>query len=503
MAEAKKCQGKHYDEYGRARSCDRDATHDNGTHCIFHAEDKPPNVFKERLIQLVRVLIQTKATKWDFSGFVFIFDEPDDLNLEDSPFIRALQVDGENTKQISVPVSFDKAIFETKALLHDIEFRGCVSFKNTIFKKVADFTRTTIRRDADFSCAKFRSIADFKYASFFGIASFKDTAFYGTVNFRYASFMTYADCNSCIINGHVQWIWPGIGKKPDDKGTAVERGALRFTDLRFMEHGILDFRDNALQKDCTLEFHKCPMENILLKGTDCTQIKFHDNIWPIHEDRFYAYFIRWLPFKCRKSTREVVGDEFQIEKLTDYYEIDTSKDYYARDKVKKVTYNPDPACIRCTYQQLAKRFREDNDYQQANEFDCGTLEMRRQQALREWEKEQRERKRISNLSTYLGLSFYKYLSHYGSNLGLLIIWWIVLLIVCAFIYGTLTPGVIWGKPSLSFILSRIADSFCAAFIWLDNTDHSGNFHAVKVFQGVLSNIIILHFLYVIIRRFRH
>jgi uncharacterized protein YjbI with pentapeptide repeats len=504
MDEPKKCGWQ--DRDGDWNDCEHAATHDDGKRCIFHAQEKDTDEFKAALKVLVQQWIDEKAEAWDFSGFVFpegieasnitpVRDEKDkplfpvQVNFSGATFSGSADF---SYATFSGVAFFFSATFSGSADFSDATFSGNAYFRSATFSRDADFRSATFSGSAYFHFAIFREATDFRSATFSQTAYFLIATFNESVYFNNASFAKLGDFEHCSINKYLQWSWPGDGKKWDKEGNEVERGVLRFTDLQFEDGGILDLRRNSLQDDCKLEIHGCKMKNILLEGTDCTQIGFYDNKWPRKQDRFPNW--RWK--QCISFSRDVVGDEYQIGKL---------KETYCIEPFGFKNYDPNPALIRRTYQQLARRFREDLDHPRANEFDRGSFEMRRQEAQAEMKAKDGEGSRIRGRSTYFGLSIYKYVSHYSGNLALPLIWWSVLLIACAFSYAVLEYDLVWGWgwPHLCFVFERVMESFRAAFSLVAVDSDSEIVKTIKVMQKVISAVLITLFIFSIRRKFKH
>jgi hypothetical protein len=472
--------------------------------------------FRDALAKLIWKWREEKAGRWDFEGFRFVDRECKPGGKQSNLFRSAV---------FPVAASFDCAQFSGDAFFVSAQFKGAAYFNSTLFSGYtyflsarfsgdadfegvqfssstyfsrvmfsgdacfframfsgdASFFSATFSRDVEFSRATFSGNTDFDNARFSGDTDFFRATFSGNAEFNRATFARLGDFENCAIKGHVNWFWPGTGKR-DDK---IERGVLRFTNLEFTERGILDLRKNTLQDDCTLEIHECDMRNILLEGTDCTQIKFYDNDWPPKEDVFDVWPLRWLlPLKWRMAKRHVVGDEYHRESLG--------------------TNASKPALIRRTYQQLARRFREDYDHPRANEFDRGSFEMRRIESIEQARDKESEESRARGLTTYIGLSFYKYISIYSGSLGLPLIWLGLLWLVCAYVYAILGYNdLVWGDFDVGFMTARLGESFRAAFSFVRDISKTDTITTIKVAQKLFSAILITLFIFSIRRRFKH
>ena len=606
MAEAKKCTWT--DKDGEVHECEHEATHDNGTHCIFHAKEKDADEFKAALKALVQEWIDKKVDKWDFSGFVF----PDDIEAADiTP-----ELDENDQPRFPVKVNFNHATFSGVAYFSSATFSGeayfisatfseDAYFKRATFSGSADFDSATFSGDAYFDSATFSGSADFLIATFsgdayfwratfsgdayFGSATFSGDAYFGSATFsgnahfwsatfsgdasfssvrfyrgadfretsflgqslfrkstirrtarknreRYGGFdVNMTNCSfarlgnftECTIIGHVKWAWPGEGDKwakphaarlkpqaslefsraSTQQTTEYPKGSLTFDEIKLdqtagqiprgtllfkslggkdylhlnehpvrREKPILDLRKNELEDDVKLKIEDCRMEHILLEGTDCTQIKFYNNKWPRIKDRIASLL-------GLKVGRDAVGDECYA--LTG-----------AEDK-------SDWQLIRRTYQELARRFREDLDHPRANEFDRGSFEMRRREALKEIFGKKEERHILRGLSTYIGMLFYKNVSHYSGSLAMPLLWILVLILGCSFFYAKLEYTLDWTQIDYGFMWERIMESLRAAFSLANDTTTSEGVRTLKVMERVFSLIFLTLFVFTIRRRFKH
>jgi uncharacterized protein YjbI with pentapeptide repeats len=421
---------------------------------------------------------------------------------------------------------FRRAAFQGDAYFRSAAFQGDAYFSSAAFQGYADFSSAAFQGYADFSSAKFKNGMDLRETAFESESIFRQAVirratkstrnnYYGgfDVNMTNCSFARLGDFTGCTIVGHVLWAWPGHGDKwsraePEklkphatlefdrmklsDQAVEIPKGDLRFEEmtlaksrnkiprgtllfesLKFEEYNqddireqpILDLRKNELADDVHLKIHDCQMEHILLEGTDCTQISFYNNKWP------------------DKHGRTVVGDEYHIGNLPDY--------------------NPQPALIRRTYQQLARRFHEDLDHPRATEFDRGAFEMRRQETMAKGEER--------DLTTHWGLTLYKLVSDYSGSLLRPVLWLAASILLFGWFYSvcvgerewTLWPlSVDWNymgefyKDTLKVIAfgkPEVTELKNAGF-WLN---------LLMLIQRVLTATLITLFIFAVRRRFKH
>ena len=400
---------------------------------------------------------------------------------------------------------FDRATFSESAFFWGTTFRESASFGGTTFSGKADFHTVKFSGNASFYDVTYNGFTDFQFATFSSDARFRNATFSGNTVFSYASFSGNAyldrvsfarigDLRNCAIKKCMRWVWPGDGKKRDREGNKIERGVLRFTNLQFDDGAVLDLRRNSLQDDCKLEIYECDMSRILLEGTDCTQVGFYNNKWLKTDDKIVSLF-------RLKLGRDCVGDEYQIGSQWVMYDFESGYN-------KK--YEPKPALIRRTYQQLARRFREDLDHPRANEFDRGSFEMRRREAKEEmWEKGD-ARRFWHGLSTRVGLFFYKNVSHYSGSIWLPIGWLVVGTILIGWLYTLFLPGysIVWPSEANCKVINDVYINTIQV-LNLGKPEDSNlltgsiGIELLKLFQRAFSVTMIAMFIFAIRRRFKH
>lgn len=453
--------------------------------CIFHANEKDPGEFRSALAKLIKRWRKNRADHWNFSGFTFVDYAYSERNRHPNLF---------KFGRFPAKVSFEGAFFKGNPSFQNAEFQGVVSFKSAEFLLWANFAKAEFHGDAYFQGAEFQhGDAYFQGVEFHGDAFFEEAEFQENVYFEEAefqgwayfrrarfekdvylelvSFALFGDFEDCWIAGKSLWIWPGEGVKLDKESKAeIKRGKLRFYNLSVTDDGELDFRNNVLQKDCELVFEDCDMSRVRLEGTDCTQIKFYANKW------------------AKPHNRVLVGDENLAREERD---IGTSK--------SPVPWN----LIQITYQQLAKRFREDFNHQLANDFDRGVFECRREAAKAEgWR----------GLPALIWITAYKWISDYSGNLWRNFLWWAGLVVVFAMLYSWFTGGYfdwpidsaaldhMWRMTAYSLKSAIAVVGTDAALFGIEATKEVALLSAI---QKLLSGILITLFIFTVRRRFKH
>jgi uncharacterized protein YjbI with pentapeptide repeats len=390
--------------------------------------------------------------------------------------------------------SFESAQFREDTDFWSAQFSWYADFESARFTGMVNFQSAQFTGDATFESAQFTGDAFFESAQFARVADFGSAEFHKDLGFEYVSFGILGDFSECKIRGHVRLLWPGEGKsrirptkgEEDRSLTAsaeIQRGKLLLKHLQIEPPGILDLRRNSLAPDCELAIEDCDMERILLEGTDCTKIRFYNCEWTVALDR------------------AMVGDEW------------LARPYLKRNLLKRVGLvlrichrrrlgllrqlaraHVDWSLVVLTYQQLARRFREDFNHSVANDFDRGVFEM----------------KRLMNrrfLARWFGLAaWYRYLSNYGASLIRPLAILAASVIVFAWLYrGTTYPDIhengAWtsrdylGLSLQVTYLNRAGLEFAR-----------GNSIGVNIFmalQVVLTATLVALFIFAVRRRFRH
>ena len=357
-------------------------------------------------------------------------------------------------------------------------------------------------KEADFSYSKFLGEANFDRYGFGGYASFKGVRSASTVHF-----------NACRLHGELAWQWVEPEQNRNAEGNQIARGLLKFADIVFETNGLLDLRRNPLADDCRIKLENCDMSRVLLEGTNCTRIAFRDNRWPEADDRLFGFI---------RAKRRVVGDELRA-RAGGAKAVHTEINFVSiqePDSPKPIIFDSPPELpwrlVEITYQQLARRFREDFNHPLANEFDRGVFEVRRQHHQENmgwwpWEK-------FRHKSQYLWISAYKYASHYSGNLLLPLAWSAVVILIFAFLYGALDPYHSWFQPYLVFSGSdvdwrhvwamfalsvRSALALSPAGGTADGLPLGEGHLTLQAIERVLSALFITLFIFTIRRRFRH
>ncbi|MDD5088597.1 MAG: pentapeptide repeat-containing protein [bacterium] len=486
----------------------------------------------------------------------------DTVVFEETDFKKGVDFDKVTFPEL---VDFELAQFGGCACFRGVTFNGTANFRGTQFERGANFGCTWFiaaawfNGDADFQKATFCDEADFKGVTFRQNAVFDHVIFKGTLNLEDCSFMILGDFSSVTISGNVRLYWPGPGfkrmepDKPEGKQEKVERGRLLLKRLQFvrdmevqwvssedygkaiangnaepekdreiqnaetdevvMVHGVrgyqdaiivdrdseelsservipirkrcgceplLDLRELPLQDDCALQIHDCEMSRILLVRTDCSKIEFRSVQWP------------------ELNKRKVIGDEFIWRTMRDVVERLDEKDESISFKWNDV---------QITYQELAKRYREDLNHPLANDFERGIFEARLMAA-----KEKGDWK-----NAWL-LRFYRWASDFSGSIWKPAYRLILVLLTCAVIYAVLLYGrdLAWSAKGIGNVVFkgliaalRVASLDRGWFSTEVDWTVIGNVYVrfilslVSVLQTILTASLITLFIFSVRRRFKH
>jgi uncharacterized protein YjbI with pentapeptide repeats len=423
--------------------------------------------------------------------------------------------------------SFESAQFTGSAVFYSVQFAGGANFGSVQFAGGASFYSVQFTGNADFESAQFAEDAYFVDAQFAGIASFYSVQFTGNADFEsahfykeadfmgasfqrelnltYVSFAVLGDFSECKMLGHVHLLWPGEGKtriqstkgeeeKALTASAEIQRGKLLLKNLHIEPPGVLDLRRNSLAPDCELVIEDCRMERILLEGTDCTRIRFYNCQWSGPPGRRMVAD-EWLarPYLKRRFRERLKRGWRSL--------------FHKRRSLLAIFRGglPDWRLIELTYQQLAKRFREDFNHSTANDFDCGVFEMRRAGGYQRNLKEGKPRAALQKKWLSL-VALYRYLSNYSANFWLPLIWLVVVIQSWAVGYCLTT------RPNIHDCCSWNFGDFLGLSLQVSYLNRAGlefargnsiGVNVLMALQVVFTATLVALFVFAIRRRFRH
>jgi len=414
--------------------CGEEALEDD-VHCIFHVEKtRPPDGALQAQLSkwealylrceqefpqlLQRVLDDPEVTEGDFRGFKL--------------FSLALP------KTVSKPVNFEDSDFDFVSV-ENVEFRGHVNFGRCKFRDIADFSSCIFQEAVDFNSAEFAQSALFAETKFMSEVTFWGTKFkaawfrnsaFASVNFFMAeidgkavfdeaTFSSLAHFTHSKFNGDASFVKVVFGSASSfsssifgaladfeetqfgvmsDFSKVTFLGRVRFQNSTFKEvsFGALD-----LGKSSDVVFETLSLSSASFLDTDLQEIRFRDVRW---------YRLAGSPFLGHR--RASLWDEFRplVAKPRDF---------------ERIAEN---------YRQLVLAYERKRDFEIAEDFHIGEMEMRRKKIAANF-KDPRVRKMREWINAY---SFYRRLSNYGTSYVQAIV--VLVLFLCMFSVAFLYSG---------------------------------------------------------------
>jgi uncharacterized protein YjbI with pentapeptide repeats len=293
-------------------------------------------------------------------------------------------------------IDLSRSRFAKPLRLAEAIFSGEADFGRATFSGRADFGMATFSGRADFGMATFSGRADFGMATFSEEASFWVAAFSGRADFGRATFSGRADFGMATFSEEASF-WMATFSGRADFGMATFSGGAKFgratfsgeTDFRGETfRGVCLFTEVTLDEKAEVIFEKANSKANLTQAsfldTNLERIHFRDVDWP------------------RKGRRQALWDEFPHEGGQPNYE--------------KVAEN---------YRQLVLNYEAKRDFDTAEDFHVGEMEMRRKKKrtpaeIKAAEAKSRGMKMLWHCWGTIrewtnGYSIYKLLSNYGTN----------------------------------------------------------------------------------------
>lgn len=408
--------------------------------CVFHSfiSNKNEEFLKSLNDYLKEVEQDGRLSDYDFSGFFFLHPVSFEQMIFSKPvYCFKARFDGgvnffgtkfqdyvDFSKSTVGNVNFSECVFERTAIFSEVAFRGGVDFSNTEFKEKADFSQTGFTGyTADFERAKFYGEVNFKEAHFEPVCLFGEVIFLDKAEFVKARF------NKTASFAHATFRSRGFfaGAKFEQEanfGWTVFEGEVSFFGVNFAQKAFFigdnnshcfkkecDFRLLFLSGDAKVVFEKTNLSKTRFLDTNLEGINFRDVEW------------------CKEGKRKsALWDEFRpIEEGEE-----KERNY------EKIAEN---------YRQLVLNYESKRDFDTAEDFHVGEMEMRRKKRgpgvkwpwLR-WLREQ--------LNTY---NFYRILSNYGTSyVQALIVLGIFIMFFSAIFFSVGFRPVSEGVPELNF-----------------------------------------------------
>jgi uncharacterized protein YjbI with pentapeptide repeats len=241
-------------------------------------------------------------------------------------------------------------------------FSKPLAFSSATFSEEADFSETTFSEEADFLAATFSKKANFFAATFREEADFSETTFSKKADFAGATFSQGATFNLADFKSDAEFTNVVFGGRSHFSGDS--------DNCCFSGEQPCSFENLVLEPGATVTFERVNLSRVTFLDTNLELIRFFDVIWHRH------------------GTRIALWDEF--------CPVEDNRDF------EKIAEN---------YRQLVINYENKRDFEMAEAFHVGEMEMRRKKRgqgiklkilrkTREW------------VNVY---SMYRLLSHYGTS----------------------------------------------------------------------------------------
>jgi uncharacterized protein YjbI with pentapeptide repeats len=395
--------------------CTHDILRDR-KHCIFHlpkktAEEKkelrPDQIaHQERIedsfrVEYYKLLNDPSKDVFEFSGFQF-----PDIDLSKDKLKEKTGLDGFNK-----PVSFRDATFTGDANFHETEFYAEADFSYATFSGKADFSKAKFSGEVFFQRATFFGKATFIFTEFSGEAYFSSATFSGNAVFSFVTFSGKAIFEYATFSGNAYFGSTFDGEA--DFGMATFYGDAYFPKTTFSGEAIFEyatfsgkatfssakFSGNAyficllICEVTRVKFQKVNLSKASFLDTDLEQLTFRDVEWHSQrkeeQKKKNALWQKAIQFFL--PNREIaLWDEFRV----------LEKDEEERDYAK----------IAENYRQLILNYERKRDFEKADQFITGDMEVRRKRlgvGKQGWRKKAYE--------WFNGFNVYRILSNYGTS----------------------------------------------------------------------------------------
>ncbi|HXU35765.1 MAG TPA: pentapeptide repeat-containing protein [Blastocatellia bacterium] len=349
--------------------------------------------FRQKVLELLRQgEADPNTASLDLRGFSFpsvdlrstVFHKP--VSFREAHFVQQPRLNAIVFKQATdfCKVKFDTTAnffgvrFEQDADFSGATFNGDPNFYEAVFEKEAKFLGATFEESATFLKCQFKGMANFGFASFNKGCLFLEAIFTGKVSFSCSAFQNGANFSTATFNGETSFYNTPIVGLADFSKTTFEgdisfinthflgianfslssfQGNVYFVSALFGDEAYFvgdrstkcfkrenDFRRVALGKDAALVFDKVDLGMTRLQDTDLERVGFRDVFW--HRPK------TWL------RRKRALWDEFRP------LEQDTENE----PQYERTAEN---------YRQLVLNYEKKRDYDSAEDFHIGEMEMRR------------------------------------------------------------------------------------------------------------------------------
>jgi uncharacterized protein YjbI with pentapeptide repeats len=329
------------------------------------------------------------AVNWKGKEFVKKLDFHDATFKQEANFDKAVfhqKVDFHSTKFVD-HLSCSQTRFKAEAFFGAVIFSGAAMFSDAIFedeaiflsefRRVAYFHGACFNQKADFLQARFDERALFPKTSFRGEAWFHGAVFRDLTNFVESSFAQTANFSNSFFEGTATFAGASFGGRVSFRYASFSKEG----DFRPRQNKCIlnecDFSALVLKKDSELNFDQVNLSRAHFVDTDLEKITFRS--------------IDWKRKGLKRAFRAVLWDE-----VSPLQEGKAERDY------EKIAEN---------YRQLVLNYESKRDYDLAEEFHVGEMEMRRKK-LGSNIKSSQWRKLRETLNAY---GLYWLLSRYGTS----------------------------------------------------------------------------------------
>jgi uncharacterized protein YjbI with pentapeptide repeats len=312
--------------------------------------------------------------KADFSFAVFAYDV--DFSVEVTNALPRDEHDSHRALILSKGVSFYRATFRGKANFASVEFHEDSSFEESVFEKDVSFTWSRFDKGLEVTGCEFKGEANFvganfsKYASFsevifnqkalFNEATFEEVAafyqaiFKGDAAFETAVFNNDAYFSMAVFNGNASFAGT-VFNKAADFNYVTFNSQTRFTaDKTAVFEERCDFRGLVLPKDADFVFFRVNLSRASFHDTNLELITFRDVKW--------ASATTSLSSLLRGNSYLLWDEVRPLEGMRDWHDDDKTAE---------------------NYRQLVINYEGKRDYDAAEFFHIGEMEIRRKK-IAEW-----------------------------------------------------------------------------------------------------------------------
>lgn len=341
--------------------------------------------FQQKLTEFMQAVEHDPDKKfYDFRGFCF-----PSVTFNGQRFLKKA---GFGWASFGGETNFEKAVF-----FQDVDFSGTtfhqkVNFKKAVFKEKNIFVEVVFKNEANFQEAEFGP-SEFYNAQFDRLANFDTATFNGEANFYSVSFLRTVNFRMATFGQSANFLGTTFHKDSHFIGSHTHRC---FKDR-------CDFTGLKLSKNAVVTFERVNLKQATFLDTNLEPIGFRDVDW-YHTPKIGP----WM------SRQQSLWDEFHF-----------SVDY----KPNKSDYEK----IGENYSQLVLKYELKRDFNSAENFHIGEMEM-----LRKKKGAEIESLWLRKLREWMnGYGLYRLSSNYGTSYvqSFIILFLLLLLFSLSFLYA--------------------------------------------------------------------